>query len=92
VIFGCTLKKQEVLDPYQDVFLGKKLYQSFCTDCLTIEDGAVSEYDNCRYNFLVTIKAIVKGTYMSLDSLKNYFRLKNKTEIHNKLMEVFFLS
>ncbi|MFH0898446.1 MAG: trigger factor [bacterium] len=87
--FWMRIKKQEILDPYQNVFLGKKLYQSFYTDCLAIRDEPFNEYDNYRYNFLVTIKALVKGTYMSLESLKNYFKLKNKTEIHNKLMEVF---
>ncbi len=87
--FWLRVKKQAVIDPYQKIFLGKKLHQSFYSDNLTLKEDLVNDYDNYRYNFLVTIKALVKGTHMSLDCLKNTFKLRNKTEIHNKLMEVF---
>lgn len=88
-IFWIRIKKYEVSDPFQELFLNKSVQEAFVTDCLDLGSEAVSDYDSYQYNFLITIISIVKGSCLSLDVLKNTFKLKNKAEIHNKLMEVF---
>ena len=35
------------------------------------------------------MKALVKGAYFSIETFKTTFKLKNKNDIHSKLMEVF---
>ena len=87
--FWMRVRKSEVIDPLQELFFGRHLNESFPTDSLDVKEESFNNFDNYYYNFLVSIKSIVKGTHMSLDNLKNMFKLKNKTEIHNKLMEVF---
>lgn len=86
--YWIKLKNNDVLDPLHALFLGKKVNDTFTADCLEI-DAPVNDYENYRFNYLIHIKAIVKGRYLSLEHLKNTFKLKNKTDIHNKLMEVF---
>ncbi|MFH1831855.1 MAG: hypothetical protein ABH827_03545 [bacterium] len=88
-IFWIRIKKYEVADPFQELFLNKSIQQAFITDCLDLGSEAVYDYDSYQYNFLITIRSIVKGSCLSLDVLKSTFKLKNKAEIHNKLMEVF---
>lgn len=72
----------------RELFLGKQFGESFITQDLIFEED-YSGLEQKRYNFLVTITAIVKGKHLSLDLFKNSFKLKNKTEIHTKLIEVF---
>ena len=86
--FWVKLKNEEVIDPLHALFIGKKVNESFVSDYLEI-DGTNNEYENYRYPYLIKINALVKGKNLSLDLLRNTFKLKNKTEVHNKLMEVF---
>ncbi|MBY0353805.1 hypothetical protein K2W90_05575 [Candidatus Babeliales bacterium] len=86
--FWIKIKTHEVCDPLGTLFLGKNINDSFITNHLEIDDS-INDYENYRYDFLVKINSIIKGTNLSLDCFKSAFKLKNKTEIHNKLMEVF---
>lgn len=82
------IKHDEIDNPFARMFLNKTLHQSFVTNMLD-EDETINEFENQGYSFLVKIQAITKGRYFIMDHFKNMFKLKNKTEIHNKLMEVF---
>ncbi len=86
--FWIKVKNEEVINPLQDLFLGKKLNDILISNNLESDDQD-GDFENYRYNFLIKVKAIVKGRVMSLDHLKTMFKLKNKSSIHTKLMEVF---
>ncbi|QQR49429.1 hypothetical protein IPF37_01110 [bacterium] len=86
--FWIKIKTHEISDPLGTLFLGKHINDSFITNHLDLEDST-NDYENYRYNFLLSVNSIIKGTNLSLDCFKSAFKLKNKTEVHNKLMEVF---
>lgn len=86
--FWINVKQHAGIDLLRDVFIGKLIGDSFVTNLLDM-DHTLNEYENYRYYFKVTIKNIVKGGHLSLDLFKGNFKLKNKSDIHNKLMEVF---
>ena len=83
-----NITNEDVIDTYKNIFLHRKFDESFITNELEL-DEAVNDYDDHRYNFLIKINAIYKGKRLSLDNLKSTFKLKNKIDIHNKLMEIF---
>ncbi len=86
--FWTKISKDTIPSPLAEQFLGKKLNELFTTNCLEF-DAQLSNYDGKVFSFLITIKNIVKGKHLYLDHLRSSFKLKNKIEIHNKLMEVF---
>ncbi len=86
--FWLRVGKQDVVEPFICQLIGKELDQSFYTNNLNINHQN-PKCDDRSYNLLISIKAIVKGSCFSLDMFKTMFKLKNKAEIHNKLMEVF---
>ena len=86
--FWIKIGHQDVTPPLITQLLGKQLDQQFYTTDLDMNDGEDSS-DLRSYRFLVTIKSIIKGTHFSMDLFKSTFKLKNKVDIHNKLMEVF---
>ncbi|MBM3893029.1 hypothetical protein FJ365_01335 [Candidatus Dependentiae bacterium] len=86
--FWIKIGHQDVTPPLITQLLGKQLDHKFFTTDLDMdedEDGST----NRSYRFLVTIKSIIKGSHFSMDLFKSTFKLKNKVDIHNKLMEVF---
>lgn len=83
-----NITNEDVVDSYKNIFLTKKLNDIFVTNELEIDDS-INDYDDHRYNFLIKINAIYKGKRLSIENLKNTFKLKNKVDIHNKLMEIF---
>jgi FKBP-type peptidyl-prolyl cis-trans isomerase (trigger factor) len=87
-VFWIKIKKCEAPDQFKEHLLGKKVGESFVTFQLDFDDDS-NEIDTCYYNFFVTVVTIIKGAHLSLDIFKQTFKLKNKLEIHNKLMEVF---
>ena len=86
--FWIKMQKSELANKFKSTFIGKKSGDEFITNELNFEGNSesISGFD---YIFLITIKSIVKGKSLSIERLKHAFKLKNKTEIHNKLMEVF---
>lgn len=86
--FWIKIKKSEIPDNFKTLFIGKKLNESFITNKFDLDDFS-NDFDNKYYNFLITINNIIKGSSTSLELFKQTFKLKNKTELHNKLMEVF---
>lgn len=86
--FWVKIKKSETPDPFKVHLLGKKVGESFVSDQLDFDDNS-NDVDTRYYNFLVTPLLLVKGSHLSFDTFKQTFKLKNRMEIHNKLMEVF---
>lgn len=86
--FWIKIKNEEVVDRIKDIFLGRKVEESFIASNLEVDDQT-SDNEQHRYNFLISIRAIVKNLPPTVDCFKNTFRLKNKLDIHNKLMEIF---
>lgn len=86
--FWCRVKTKDVPSHFSSLFLNKTQGDHFVTNAFELDDS-IGEYDQKQFNFLITIKAITKGMTLNLDHFKGLFKLKNKIEIHNKLMEVF---
>lgn len=79
---------QAVNEPFIEELLGKNIKDSFISNNLdTLHQDATLHTHT--YTFRIDIKATVKGSGFSVDMFRTNFKLKNKIEIHNKLMEVF---
>lgn len=86
--FWTKIKQNEISNKFKNSLVGKIIGESFISNDFYFEDDT-DYYENLNHPFLITIKAIVKGKVLSLDLFKQVFKLKNKAEIHNKMMEVF---
>ncbi len=86
--FWINVKQHAGIDVLRDLFIGRQVGEKFVTNLLDM-DHTMNEYENYRYYFQVIIKNIVKGGHLSLELFKSNFKLKNKSDVHNKLMEVF---
>lgn len=86
--FWIKMQKSELSSKFKNAFIGKKLNETFITSSLNFDDPSGIATD-VEHTYLITIKAIVKGQNLSIERFKQVFKLKNKTEIHNKIMEVF---
>lgn len=75
-------------DQFSAMFVTRRVGDQFTTNNFDF-DETQHEIDGKRYNFLINIKGLIKGGTLSLDLFKSTFRLKNKLEVHGKLMEVF---
>ncbi|KKQ49194.1 MAG: hypothetical protein US69_C0008G0024 [candidate division TM6 bacterium GW2011_GWF2_38_10] len=86
--FWIKIKPEDLSDQISSLLYGKCVGDSFVTQALDLE-----EYSNDEsapyYNFCVTVISIVKGSHFSVELFKQTYRLKNKNDVHNKLMEVF---
>ncbi len=80
--------QQHVTGHFVSELFNKSAENSFTTNSFGLRNQD-SRIENRQYNFMVTIRAIVKGSHFSVDTFKGTFKLKNKVEIHNKLMEIF---
>lgn len=86
--FWIKVRGDLVSTPFSCNFLRKKINNSFIADNFNFSDD---DDDHCEkgYNFLITILSVLKGNQISFDMFKSVFKLKNRSEIHNKLVEVF---
>ncbi len=86
--FWIFTQRQEVIEPFVIELLGKKFEETFYTTAIDLyQDEIKAEHHSYRYR--ITIMAIVKGANFCLETFKTTFKLKNKMDVHNKLMEVF---
>lgn len=86
--FWMRINTKHVEKPFQKHFINKKVNDVFFVNRMpTNDEFPDSLTENCR--FQITIKSITKGSYLSIEALKNIFKLKNKAALHNKLIEVF---
>ena len=86
--FWIKIATQSFSSPFVKLLSAKKLGAVLLAENLSFSE----EFDDHiigKYNFLITIKSIVKGASFSLGDFKTTFKLKNKSEIHEKLIEVF---
>lgn len=86
--FWFRIGHQEITEKFITQLLGRRIGESFTTSSLLTSEENEADMRHC-YTFKITISAIVKGSMFSIDTFKTTFKLKNKAEIHNKLMEVF---
>ncbi|MFA6263186.1 MAG: hypothetical protein WCW33_00895 [Candidatus Babeliales bacterium] len=86
--FWIKLGRQELSDSLASQLINKSIGDSFQTTSFS-GYAPSNQTGECCYSFLVTIKSLIKCGHTSLEVLKTTFRLKNKTDVHNKLMEIF---
>lgn len=86
--FWVTARGEESPSSLAAEFIGKKANEAFMSNYF---EGTASDQLPylCNYRFLIIVKTIVKGSTFSMDTFKTTFKLKNRSEIHNKLIEVF---
>mgnify|MGYP005623879055 CR=1 FL=1 len=77
-----------ITKPFQRLFLGKHSGDSFIVNTLPLDED-FEETISSKNPFFITIQSIIKGSFFSLEAFKNVFKLKNKDDVHNKLIEVF---
>jgi FKBP-type peptidyl-prolyl cis-trans isomerase (trigger factor) len=87
-LFWMNIKDEVIMSPLQQEFIHKTLHESFVTNNLNQNSQEIKEII-CNYNFLITVESSIKGNTPSFDNFKNFFKLKNKSEVHNKLIEIF---
>jgi FKBP-type peptidyl-prolyl cis-trans isomerase (trigger factor) len=86
--FWMKINITHIEKPFHMHFIGKQENDSFVSYSMPVnEEFQDSLTENC--NFLISIKSIAKGSHLSIEALKTIFKLKNKVDIHNKLIEVF---
>lgn len=82
------IKPESLMHPLYEAFVHKRVGDAFISNKLFFNDYMEeSLYD--QHYFLITIKAITKGDTFAVDLFKTTFKLSNKAEIHEKLIEVF---
>lgn len=86
--FWIKIQKSELSNKFKSTFIGRNQGDSFITNELNFEDPSDTT-NGTDPIFLIVIKSIVKGKTLSLELFKHAFKLKNKTDLHNKIMEVF---
>ncbi|MBT4595295.1 hypothetical protein HOD08_05465 [bacterium] len=77
-----------VSDPFREKFAGKRAGDTFVAAKLPLVDG-LSEALSEHGKFKVKILSVSKGRHFSVDLFKSTFKLKTKSDIHKKLIEVF---
>lgn len=74
--------------PFQKLFVGKKLNETFITDSSCLQDYFSSHIDT-HYLFKITILDFTPHSYFDTEQFKKYFRIRNNQELHQKMIEVF---
>ncbi len=87
--FWIKINNKYVKKPFQESLLGKKTGDTFITNKLYWQNEFCPDEESNRYSYKITIKKIAKGNNFYLESFRSAFKLKSKTEVHNKLIEVF---
>lgn len=77
-----------VTSAFQESFINKKVGEQFTFNNLSFEEG-LDDYISPKLTFLVKIRSVSKGNSFVLDAFKHLFKLKNKLDVHKKLIEVF---
>lgn len=88
--FWMQVKNELITDPCSTMFFGKKQGDAVLSAVFYQgKDAYEDEEEECPYRLRLFIDSILKGKYLVHDHFKSMFRLKNKMETYNKLMEVF---
>jgi FKBP-type peptidyl-prolyl cis-trans isomerase (trigger factor) len=73
---------------FQNIFLYKKIGDTIVTNDLGIQ-RYFCENSYSEYMFVIKIEDVIPCQYLSIDSFKQYFKIKNNKELLNKITEVF---
>lgn len=87
--FWIKINNKYITKNFHSSLIGKKINDFVITDHFPMKNDFSSEQEENNFLYKITIKKITKGNNFSLESFKDTFKLKNKTEVHNKLIEVF---
>ena len=86
--FWYKVGDEEADGPLRDVFLEKKIGDSFYTQSGGLQEF-FSEQFKTNYNFHICICDFVPNSYFSFEHFKKHFRIKTNKEMSQKLIEVF---
>ncbi|MFC1854629.1 hypothetical protein ACFLY6_02060 [Candidatus Dependentiae bacterium] len=87
-VFWMRTSTKYLVCPFQNMFLGKKVGDSFLISKIPLE-GFPEDVVSTKGNFLVTLQSIVKGGHFSIGLFRSTFRLHNEKDTHEKLIEIF---
>ena len=79
---------EEADESAQELLVGKKVGDIFYSSSPCLQEYFSNQIDTA-YKFFVEIKEIVQHSFFCLESFREYFRLKTKKELYQKLIEVF---
>ena len=79
---------EEADGPFQALFVGKKVGDSFLTDHPGLQEHFSTHLDT-MYLFLVEIVDYLSHAYFCIEHFKRHFKLKNAKDLHQKCIEVF---
>ncbi len=79
---------EEADNPFQTLFVGKKVGESFITDHPGLQEHFSTHLDT-NYLFLVEIVDYLSQAYFCVEHFKRHFKLKNAKDLHQKCIEVF---
>ena len=80
--------KEEADSPFQSLFIGKSVGDTFVTDHECLQEYFSSHLDT-HYNFEVSITDRLPYAFFCIEHFKKHFRVRNNRELHQKLIEVF---
>ncbi len=88
VVMWTRITTRHIARPMALSFLGGKVGDTFITrDLAPVE--SLKDHVNNRFRYLITIEEITKGCSLSLEALRNTFKLRNRAGVHRKLIEIF---
>ena len=82
------LGDEEADAPLRDIFIHKELHSQFISQSSALQEY-FSPHVAAHYNFIITIKDIVKNSFFCLEEFKRHFKLKTNKDLNLKLIEVF---
>jgi FKBP-type peptidyl-prolyl cis-trans isomerase (trigger factor) len=80
--------KEEADSPFQTLFIGKSVGDTFITDHECLQEYFSSHLDT-HYSFEVSITDRLPYAFFCVEHFKKHFRVRNNRELHQKLIEVF---
>jgi trigger factor len=86
--FWMKISTKYLVSQFQNLFIGKKIGDSFITNTLPVEDMQ-NDALSAKGTFSLEVQSISKGGYFSLDLFKSAFRLSGDKDVHEKLIEIF---
>jgi len=86
--FWLRINIDEIEEPFQKNFVGKKLGDSFTITGFPLV-GEIRDLISEQSKFSINIKSIVKGMELDQETFKSFFKLKTKSNLHSKMIEVF---
>ena len=79
---------EEIDNPFQALFVGKKIGDSFTTNHQSLQEHFSSHLDT-HYFFLITIIDHLSCKFFCLEHFKRHFKIKNSKDLHQKFIEIF---